>query len=66
MVWRIKNCQLRLSAEAIIIMHLELSNNGIGSEGARVVLDDLNCRHDIEVLDLGLNGIEGAVWGGLK
>ena len=45
---------------------LKLSDNGIGSEGARVVLDDLNCRQDIEVLGLGCNYIEGAVWGGLK
>ena len=46
---------------------LDLSGlNGIGSEGARVVLDDLNCRQDIEVLVLNLNYIVGAVWGGLK
>ena len=45
---------------------LELANNDIDGEGARVVLDDLNCRQDIEVLVLCDNGIEGAVWGGLK
>ena len=45
---------------------LDLSGNDIGSEGARVVLDDLNCRQDIEVLGLGCNFIEGAVLGGLK
>ena len=45
---------------------LMLNRNRIGSEDARVVLDDLNCRQDIEVLHLGVNCIEGAVWGGLK
>ena len=45
---------------------LKLSKNNIGSEGARVVLDDLNCRQDIADLNLGYNYIEGAVWGGLK
>ena len=45
---------------------LDLSGNAIGSEGARVLLDDLNCRQDIEVLELECNGIEGAVGGGLK
>ena len=50
-------------------VHLRLlghSGNDIGSEGARVVLDDLNCCQDIEVLDIGHNYIEEAVWGGLK
>ena len=45
---------------------LDLYRNGIGSEGARVVLNDLNCRQDIEVLNLGCNHIEVVVWGGLK
>ena len=45
---------------------MKLSHNGIGSEGARVVLDDLNCLQDIKVLKLRDNGIERAVWGGLK
>ena len=45
---------------------LDLNRIDIGSEGARVVLDDLNCRQDIEELHLGVNCIEGAVWGGLK
>ena len=45
---------------------LDLSGNGIGSEGARVVLNDLNSRQDIEMLVLCDNDIEGAVWGGLK
>ena len=53
--------------DANVYLHLlKLSHNGIGSEGARVVLDDLNCRQDIEELVLVSNGIEGAVWGGLK
>ena len=45
---------------------LELGESDIGSEGARVLLDDLNCRQDIEELSLCENDIEGAVWGGLK
>ena len=45
---------------------LGLNGNDIGGEGARVVLDDLNCRQDIADLILGYNYIEGAVWGGLK
>ena len=45
---------------------LELSDNDILSKGARVVLDDLNCCQDIEVLDLSNNLIEEAVWGRLK
>ena len=45
---------------------LWLNRNDFGSEGARVLLDDLNCRQDIEELSLGVNYIEGAVWGGLK
>ena len=45
---------------------LRLNRNDFGSEGARVLLDDLNCRQDIEELSLGVNDIEGAVWGGLK
>ena len=45
---------------------LWLNRNDFGSEGARVLLDDLNCRQDIEELSLGVNDIEGAVWGGLK
>ena len=53
--------------DANVHLHsLSLSSNGIGSEGARVVLDDLNCRQDIEVLNLGSNDIKGAVFGGLK
>ena len=53
--------------DANVHLHLlELSNNDIGSEGAIVVLDDLNCRHNIEVLVLSSNLIEEAVWGGLK
>ena len=45
---------------------LNLNDNEIDSEGARVLLDDLNCRQDIEELDLASNSIEGAVWGGFK
>ena len=45
---------------------LDLTDTGIGSEGAKVLLDDLNCRQDIEVLYLCRNNIVGAVWGGLK
>ena len=45
---------------------LGLNGSDIGGEGARVVLDDLNCRQDIADLILGYNYIEGAVWGGLK
>ena len=53
--------------DANVHLHLlNLSDNNIDSEGARVVLDDLNCRQDIEVLYLDINYIEGAVWGGLK
>ena len=48
------------------LLVLKLVDNDIGSEGARVVLDDLNCRQDIEVLALAVNGIVGAVWGGLR
>ena len=44
------------------LQHLEITK----SEGARVVLHDLNCRQDIEVLGLGHNYIKGAVWRGLK
>ena len=53
--------------DANVHLHLlKLSDNDIDNEGARVVLDDLNCRQDIEVLVLRDNGIEGAVWGRLK
>ena len=53
--------------DANVHLHsLKLRNNDIGGEGARVLLDDLNCRQDIEVLDLSYNNIVGAVWGGLK
>ena len=53
--------------DANVHLHsLGLSDNDIGSEGARVVLDDLKCCQDIEVLDLGCNDIEGYVWDGLK
>ena len=45
---------------------LALNTNYIGGEGARVLLDDLNCRQDIADLNLGYNYIEGEVWGGLK
>ena len=48
--------------DANVHLHLlGLSDNDIGSEGARVVLDDLNCRQDIEVLGLGHNYIVGCV-----
>ena len=53
--------------DANVHLHsLNLTNNDIDSEGARVLLDDLNCRQDIEELVLAINDFEGAVWGGLK
>ena len=53
--------------DANVHLHiLDLSDNDIGSEGARVVLDDLNCRQDIDELLLRNNNIVGAVLGGLK
>ena len=53
--------------DANVHLHLlDLSSNDIGDEGARVVLDDLNCRQDIEELVLSSNNIVWAVWGGFK
>ena len=57
----------KLNVANVQLISIILDENNIGSEGARVIVEDLKCRQHIRQLRLSNNCINGiAVWGGLK
>ena len=57
----------KLNVANVQLVSIVLDENSIGSEGARVIVEDLKCRQHLRELSLSNNCINGmAVWGGLK